>query len=155
VEQTDDLEYVGFWLRLVAAIIDTVLIWIITWPILWHIYGASFWSFDVPVIVGPADFFLTWVAPAVATVLFWVYRQATPGKMAISARIVDAATGKNPSVAQFIGRYVGYFFAAIPVGIGIVWIGIDRRKQGWHDKWARTVVVRSKNRGPWPVRSNG
>jgi uncharacterized RDD family membrane protein YckC len=28
------------------------------------------------------------------------------------------------------------------VGIGYVWIAIDPRRQGWHDKIVRTLVVR-------------
>jgi uncharacterized RDD family membrane protein YckC len=26
--------------------------------------------------------------------------------------------------------------------LGLIWVGIDKRKQGWHDKLAGTVVVR-------------
>jgi len=39
----------------------------------------------------------------------------------------------------------------IPFFLGILWVGIDARKQGWHDKLAGTVVVRPKLRGPQPV----
>ena len=35
--------------------------------------------------------------------------------------------------------------------VGLIWVGIDLRKQGWHDKLANTVVIRSRNRGPQPV----
>jgi uncharacterized RDD family membrane protein YckC len=38
------------------------------------------------------------------------------------------------------------------LGLGLIWVGIDPRKQGWHDKLANTVVVRPRNRGPVPVR---
>jgi len=36
---------------------------------------------------------------------------------------------------------VGYFIAFLPVGLGFFWIIWDKRKQGWHDKIAGTVVV--------------
>jgi uncharacterized RDD family membrane protein YckC len=36
-----------------------------------------------------------------------------------------------------------------PLFAGIIWVAFDRRKQGWHDKLADTVVVRKK--GPEPV----
>jgi uncharacterized RDD family membrane protein YckC len=84
-------------------------------------------------------------------VLFWIYRQATPGKMAISARIVDAKTGQAPSTRQLVIRYLGYFVSTIPFGLGLMWVGFDPRKQGWHDKLAGTVVVRPRNRGPAAV----
>jgi uncharacterized RDD family membrane protein YckC len=47
---------------------------------------------------------------------------------------------------QLIGRYLGYYVSTIPLLLGIIWVGIDRKKQGWHDKLARTVVVRDVER---------
>jgi uncharacterized RDD family membrane protein YckC len=64
--------------------------------------------------------------------------------MAISATIVDANTGKRPTTGQFIGRYLAYYVSMIPLFLGFFWIGIDARKQGWHDKLAGTVVVRPR-----------
>ena len=75
-------------------------------------------------------------------ITFWMVKQATPGKMAVSTRIVDADSGNAASAAQLIGRYFAYFAACIPLGLGILWVAFDRRKQGWHDKLAGTVVVR-------------
>jgi uncharacterized RDD family membrane protein YckC len=149
----EDLEYVGFWARVGAALIDTVLALIVTVPLLVAIYGwAYFGGQQKGFIAGPADFLISWVAPAVAAIAFWLYMQATPGKMAISARVVDASTGNTLSVGQSVGRYLAYFVSILPLGIGLIWVAFDNRKQGWHDKLAGTVVVRSKNRGPRPVK---
>ncbi len=154
--QADELEYVGFWPRVGAALIDTILLMIIIGPILTAFYGDSYWSLsDKRFIKGPMDFILSWVFPAVAVILFWVAKQATPGKMAISAKIVDAKTGSAPTTGQFIGRYFAYFLAGLPLCLGIIWIVFDGRKQGWHDKLAGTVVVRPKNRQPKPVSFDG
>ena len=38
--EDQDLEYVGFWPRVGAAIIDTILLVLVTWPILIAIYGG-------------------------------------------------------------------------------------------------------------------
>ena len=151
---TDDLEYVGFWARAGASIIDSLLVAVILFPLLAWIYGGDYWL-DPRLIKGPADFLLSWVLPAVAIVLFWMYRQATPGKMAISARIVDARTGGVPTTRQLVVRYLGYFVSTIPLGLGLIWVAFDPRKQGWHDKLAGTVVVRSRHRGPAAVRFEG
>jgi uncharacterized RDD family membrane protein YckC len=154
VTDTDELEYVGFWSRVGASLIDTVLVIMICWPLLTMIYGWQYWTTQA-FIRGPADLLINWVFPAIAVVLFWVYRQATPGKIAIGARIVDAATGEKPSTRQLIIRYLAYYVSVIPLFIGIVWVAFDSRKQGWHDKLAGTVVVRSKQRGPAEVRFAG
>lgn len=151
--QDQDFEYVGFWARVGAAVIDTIIVLAITWPLLVAIYGWAYFTDDSRLLIaGPVDFLLSWVFPAVAVVLFWLYRQATPGKMAVSARVVDARTGNTLSVGQAIGRYLAYFVSMLPLFLGIIWVAFDPKKQGWHDKLAGTVVVRPRNRGPEPVR---
>lgn len=148
--ETEELEYVGFWARVGASLIDTVLLGIIVWPLLTAFYGDAYWD-EESMVKGPMDFLLSWVLPMVAVIVFWVVKQATPGKMAISAKIVDAKTGAAPSTGQFIGRYLAYFLSGLPLGLGIFWVAFDGRKQGWHDKLAGTVVVRQKDRKPRPV----
>lgn len=149
-----DLEYVGFWPRFGATIIDSILIGIVTLPLLTVIYGEAYWTEDY-IIAGPMDVLLSWVFPAVAVYLFWVAKQATPGKMAVSAKIVDARTGNAPSKGQLVGRYLAYYVSVIPLFLGIIWVAFDNRKQGWHDKLAGTVVIRGKNKYPQPVEFTG
>lgn len=151
--QTNDFEYVGFWPRVGATIIDSIIVLFITTPLLVAIYGWSYFADpDSPFISGPADFLISWVMPAVGVILFWLYKQATPGKMAVAARVVDARTGNPISVGQAVGRYLAYFVATLPLFLGLIWVAFDPRKQGWHDKLAGTVVIRPQDRGPEPVR---
>ena len=131
----------GFWLRVVASLIDSVLIMLITYPILYAMYGVEYFAAE-RVVAGAGDFLLSWVFPALAIILFWIYRSATPGKILLKAKIVDAKTGGKPSTGQLVGRYFAYFISMIPLMLGIIWVGIDKRKQGWHDKIAGTVVIR-------------
>jgi len=138
----DDRAYAGFWIRVGAALIDSILIVIITGPILTMIYGQVYWL-QGNTVSGTWDVLFGYVLPAIAIILFWVYRSATPGKMALKLTIVDAETGGQPSVGQLIGRYFGYYVSMLPLMMGIIWVGIDRRKQGWHDKLAGTVVIRN------------
>ena len=142
-----ELEYVGFWARVGAAMIDTLLLLVICAPLVTLVYGRTYWTSDA-FLQGPADFLINWLLPAIAVLVFWTYRQATPGKIAIAARIVDAETGGKPSTRQLIVRYLGYYVSMLPLMAGIVWVAFDPRKQGWHDKLAGTVVVRSRDRGP-------
>jgi uncharacterized RDD family membrane protein YckC len=145
-----DLEYVGFWPRVGAALIDSLLLGAVCLPVLHAIYGPAYW-YDPRTTKGLADFLISWIFPAAAVILFWICRQATPGKIAISARIVDAATGNPPSTGQLIGRYFAYYVSVLPFCLGLIWVAFDRRKQGWHDKLAGTVVVRPRERSPNPV----
>jgi uncharacterized RDD family membrane protein YckC len=149
--ENSNLEYAGFWVRTWAALIDTVLICIVLLPLLTAIYGWAYWD-STKLVQGPADFLLSWVAPAVLVLVFWVAKQATPGKMAVSTRIVDAKTGDAPTTTQCVVRYLGYYVSMIPLFLGIIWVAFDRRKQGWHDKLAGTVVVRQKGGSTEPVK---
>ncbi len=121
-------EYVGFWMRLLAAAIDFLILFVVTTPILLAI--------DVRRYV-----IIEHIVLAVAVIAFWRRYGATPGKMAVGAKIVDAKTGERPSTARLVLRYFAYLVSALPLFLGFLWIGISRRKQGFHDKIARTMVI--------------
>lgn len=134
--------YVGFWKRVVAAIIDTLILLVVIVPLLLAIYGREYLArvFEGG-FAGFWDIMLQVVLPAVAAILFWKYQGATPGKMVISAKIIDATSGGPPATGRLVLRYFAYLVSLIPLGLGFLWIAIDRRKQGFHDKIANTVVV--------------
>lgn len=135
-------EYAGFWIRSGAMIIDAIIFYIVVLVPLGFIYGEGYWGGD-KFVYGFWDLILSYVFPAVATIWFWLRFFATPGKMATRLEVVDAKTGDKISVGQAIGRYLSYVLSALPMGLGFIWIGIDKRKQGWHDKLAGTLVLRN------------
>jgi uncharacterized RDD family membrane protein YckC len=139
----EEPEYVGFLSRAGASVIDTIILLIVTYPILLAIYGEEyFFGEEVKFIYGLSDFLLSYVFPAIVVIIFWIYKSATPGKMMIRAKIVDAETGNKPSTGQLIGRYFAYYLSGIVFGLGFLWVAWDAKKQGWHDKLAGTVVIR-------------
>jgi len=143
MSSNQDFDYVGFWARAWAWLIDWILFVLLTVPLLYAIYGRVYFQGKLT-DRGPIDFLNTFVLASVALFFFWLIKAATPGKMALSAKIVDAATGQTPTVRQLVIRYLGYFIAALPLGLGLLWIAVDPKKQGWHDKMAGTAVVRAK-----------
>ena len=143
----DDYEYAGFWMRFLATMIDSILILIITIPVLTAMYGDAYWTSE-QMYFGIGDILINYLFPAVAVIVFWVYRSATPGKMALKLKIVDANSGEKPSVMQFVGRYFAYFVSMLPLCLGYFWIGFDEKKQGWHDKLTKTVVIKSNKKIP-------
>ncbi len=146
------MTYAGFWIRVGASLIDTFVMLLILLPLIANIYGlnstsmemssasmsyyASSYSFE-----GSGNFFLNYLLPAIVVIAFWLLKSATPGKMLTKLTIVDAKTGKKPTLVQFLLRYVGYFLSCIFL-LGFIWVAFDKRKQGWHDKIAGTVVIR-------------
>lgn len=146
----NDVQYAGFWIRVGATLIDTVLVMLIIVPLLTMTYGVDYWAFGSGGS-GLVDILVNYVLPACAIVLFWIYRSATPGKMALRLTIVDADSGGKPSVRQLLIRYVGYYISTFPLLLGLIWVGFDRRKQGWHDKLANTVVIKNTTRNNGPI----
>ncbi|MGF1845339.1 RDD family protein [Vibrio clamense] len=145
MEYSNQFEYAGFWVRLGAALIDTILFLMLTMPLLYWIYGNYYFESE-SFILGGWDLLLNWLFPFIATVLFWVYRSATPGKIALKLKVVDAKTGEALSTSKSILRYVAYYVSTIPLCLGFIWVAFNGKKQGWHDMIASTVVIRPKDR---------
>ena len=138
----NNVQYAGFWIRFGANLIDGLLFLIVLVPLMYFIYGEDYFLSE-DVVLGTADFLFNYIMPIVVIIWLWLRYQATPGKMATKLTIVDAKTGGPLSLGQAIIRYVGYIISSLPLGLGYLWIGIDKRKQGWHDKLAGTVVIRN------------
>jgi len=136
-----ETQFAGFWIRVGASIIDSILILLVTMPLLTLIYGSEYWAGE-RLYFGVWDIIFSYVFPALAIILFWIYKSATPGKMLCKIKIIDARTGGPPSAGQSIGRYLGYYVSMIPLMLGIIWVAFDKKKQGWHDKLASTAVVK-------------
>ena len=149
---TEQMQYAGFWVRTGAEMVDNLLVLVIVAPLLIAFYGWDYYLANESFITGPADFLLNYIFPLVVSVVCWVKWQATPGKMLVSLKVVDARTGNSLSIRQAIGRYLAYFLSLIPLGLGFIWIAFDSKKQGWHDKLAGTVVIRTHSGAPEPVR---
>ena len=151
--KASEVEYIGFWLRFLAFLIDNIIVAIVLIPVVTMFIGESqVADYDLQ---NQAEVFLLlnqqslqWTVEVLligtVIVLFWIYKSATPGKMLFNIFIVDARTLGKANVRQNIVRYLSYFLSLIPFGLGFLWIAIDHRKQGWHDKIANTVVIRGK-----------
>ena len=81
------------------------------------------------------------IALIIASAICWKIWSATPGKMLLRMKIVDADTEQNMTTKQILVRSVGYIFSSAVFALGIIWISFNKRRQGWHDKMANTVVI--------------
>jgi uncharacterized RDD family membrane protein YckC len=82
---------------------------------------------------------LSFLFMGVYYVFFWSLTGQTPGKMIFGVRVVSVDGGRV-SIWQSIRRFVGYLISFI-LYLGYLWILVDDRRQGWHDKIANTLVV--------------
>lgn len=80
-------------------------------------------------------------APIIYIIGFWHLKGATPGEMLFKLKIVDAETLLPPALGSSIIRYLGCITLSIRFGLGFLWAIWGKRKQGWDDKRAGTVVI--------------
>lgn len=146
VHLDENTRYAGFWRRVAAAIIDSLILLPLLGIILYLMYGYSYFDLNADpartlAARGLWEPLIKTVAPILITVLLWVKFLGTPGKLLLDCRVVHAETGQALSFWRALLRYLAYYVSALPVMLGFLWIIWDKRKQGFHDKIARSVVV--------------
>ncbi len=136
--------YAGFWRRLAARLIDAVLFSLVAGILHLLIFQQpSFvivetgYGLDVQSQNTWFDHLVTFLI----TIFAWVRFMGTPGKLLLGCHVLDATSLQPISWRQALIRYFGYIVSLLPLGLGFWWIIWDKRKQGWHDKMARTLVL--------------
>jgi uncharacterized RDD family membrane protein YckC len=126
---TADTISADFGTRLVAWLIDAVIIAVPTFII----------AMILPMAL--ADL-LALVAGIAYQVYFWTSTGQTPGKMLMGLKVVNAQTGELLDTGGAAIRYVGYIVSGIPIYLGFLWVIWDPKHEGWHDKIAKTKVIK-------------
>jgi uncharacterized RDD family membrane protein YckC len=115
--------------RFIAIFIDGIILGIIGW-ILAAIVGNT--GYGLGFLVGVA---YSWY--------FWTRSNGqTPGKQLMKIRVIKA-DGTPISDVDAILRYVGYYVSGFFFALGYLWAIWDENHQGWHDKIAKTYVVKA------------
>jgi uncharacterized RDD family membrane protein YckC len=121
------ISYAGFWVRVVALIIDLIIISVASGLVAAVTLGAG--------IV--LSFFAPWLYEAFMLSSEW---QATVGKRAMSM-VVTGADGGRITFARATGRHFAKYLSACILGIGFLMVAFTSKKQGLHDLIAETFVV--------------
>lgn len=116
--------------RFIALIIDSIIVGIV---------GGFFGANDQWALGGIVGFII-------GVGYQWVFlannNGQTPGKMLTGIRVIKI-DGTEFTLLDAFMRYVGYLINSAVLMIGWLWAFIDENQQGWHDKLARTYVVRA------------
>jgi uncharacterized RDD family membrane protein YckC len=142
VELVDkNVNYGGFGVRLMATVIDYIWLYGTMYIILWFLLGADLFNSEAPYTL--IQFTFEYLIPFILVMILWNLTASSPGKMLFKMKIVDAETLQPVSAGRLLLRYVGYFFSIFSMGLGFLWVIWDKKRQGFHDKMAKTVVIRS------------
>jgi uncharacterized RDD family membrane protein YckC len=142
--------YAGFWRRVVAIIIDTIVLTIaqmVFGGIVGFIAGISGVGYDASAqTLSPGLVVFIYVVVIVGQWLYFALlesgsAQATLGKMALSIKVTDLS-GNQIGFGQATGRYFGKIISSLILCIGFMMAGWTEKKQALHDMMAGTLVVR-------------
>ncbi len=145
--------YAGFWVRLLAYLIDFVVLTIAQFAI-FAVFGVSLMATDPMDPDSAANIFATtggiiaYSIVVIGSILYFVLmestaRQGTLGKMALGLVVTDTA-GRRISFARALGRYFAKILSGVILLIGYIMIAFTERKQGLHDLIASTYVIKGR-----------
>jgi len=123
--------------RLVAYIVDVIIVTVVV--VLLSILGVAL-AVTIPLLaVLPIVAII--VIPLVYFPYYWSSSGQTPGMKMMGIRVVRDRDGGPVTGGQAVLRLLGYWVSGFVFYLGYIWIFIDKRKRGWHDLIAGTVVV--------------
>jgi uncharacterized RDD family membrane protein YckC len=122
------LAFGGFWIRVVAYIIDAILIGIVEAILISALKGTGQ---GIAGLIGIAYL-----------IGMWGTTGQTVGMMLFGLRVVRNSDGGKLTWGNAILRFIGLIVSFVVIFIGVIWVAFDSRKRGWHDMIGGTVVVR-------------
>ena len=144
------VRYGGFWIRVVAAIIDAIIMRVVVAPI-----GVIFGGLGMAgMMTGLPHRGIQMLGGGVTFILLlfgsWLYEalmesssyQATLGKMIFGMKVTDL-NGNRISFERATGRHFAKWLSGMILGIGYIMVAFTERKQGLHDLLAGTLVRRA------------
>lgn len=136
------MHYAGFWVRVLAYLIDFVILLVVQ-SVINLFFGVSVFGAEAPSALGASN--------AIGLIIGIAYfagfeasdKQATPGKMALGLIVTDTDGGRI-SFLRAIGRYFAKILSGLILFIGYIMVAFTDRKQGLHDLLASTLVVKGE-----------
>jgi uncharacterized RDD family membrane protein YckC len=145
--------YGGFWIRVLAYVIDRIIVGIAFAPItiflaLRMVAQLQRVPPNGPEQLGPIFHYVGVIVP-LALAVQWLYEalltssswQATVGKRILDLKVTDLA-GNRISFERATGRFFAKILSSLIFGIGFLMVAFTARKQGLHDILAETLVVK-------------
>jgi uncharacterized RDD family membrane protein YckC len=127
-------EKAGWWTRFFAIFLDSIGLGIVSGILTGVLYGGDTTaSSGLQTLLGVLYFTYFWSAQG---------KGQTLGMRVLNIKVVKTDGSQLDLVGAFI-RYIGLVISCIALFIGVIWAAFDAEKQGWHDKIAKTYVVKA------------
>ena len=146
-DQARTRQYAGFWLRVVASLLDSAVVFILQ-MVCGVVLGASgallggFANGDGGSVMAMLIWLFTTILGVAYYVVFTGSCGQTLGKMAPRIKVIRKDGGDLGYGGAALRETIGKFASAIILGIGYLMVAFDERKQGLHDKIAGSYVIK-------------
>jgi len=144
------IQYGGFWIRVIAALVDAIIVRAATWPVS-VIFGLGGLGMMGGFPHAGLGLHMFGSGVVVMLVIFgsWLYEafmlsspyQATLGKMIFGMKVTDLY-GNRISFGRATARHFAKWLSGLIMCIGYIMVAFTQRKQGLHDLIAETLVQR-------------
>jgi len=125
----------GFWIRVVAFIIDSILVGVVNSILAAILSSSTSGRTGIQTLLGIIYFTYFWSASS-------PWPGQTVGDKLLNLRVIRT-DGTDLTIVQALIRYVGLFVSFLVIFIGVIWVAFDPNKQGWADKIAGTYVIKT------------
>jgi len=134
--------YAGFWIRLVAVLLDGVILFVVG-VVVQLLFAPMLRSgrMDLMLMALGIEYLIGMVIGATYEGVFVSRFGATPGKMALDLKVIRPDGGPI-SLGRAVGRYFAKIVSGIILGIGYIMAGFDSQKRALHDMICDTRVIR-------------
>lgn len=134
------------WQRAIARLIDVFIVFNIAGLVAYVVVRPATGDESILTYLAAQTVFLAIAAIYEAGMVTW--RGQTLGKMLMRLRVIRRSDGGAPSPGESVVRFFPWLWLLLPLSIGqLLWIVMyltaipNRRRQGWHDRAASTLVV--------------
>ncbi len=149
-ESKYQFQYAGFWIRVVASIVDSVIVtigsYVLGFAAMLLVYFvtkpeggliAAFTGTQIQFIQFGASVFL-----AIPYYITFHYKWgSTPGKRMFKIVVRDYQTGGALTLGQSAGRYFATIISGITLGVGYLMVGFHPKKRALHELISGTVSL--------------
>lgn len=148
-------QYAGFWKRLLAFCTDQLILVSILIPIsvlagtssIAKVFTAQTYADIQAASSNSIESVMFFAAAFFYYFLFLTFKNGqTPGRMLLAIRVTKS-NGKPVGPVDVIVRFISSLLSAFVFFLGFLWVAWDGKKQGWHDKIASTIVVKTDKKG--------
>ena len=155
------VRYAGFWIRVWASLIDTIVLALPLGIIVYVLSGGEWFDFSqmqrsiafaqngevLNALQSSKATQMKWemvfeLLMAAVIILFWKrWAGATPGKKMLGIHVVDLKTHQAINNKQAIIRYIGYLASTLILLMGFFMVAFRKDKRALHDLMAETIVI--------------